>query len=264
MIPYIEFTTISVGPITIQAWGLMVAIGFLVGLLISIIEAKRKRIKVDEIYNIAILIFLGAFIGSRILYIILFWEVFSNNLVDVLKIWEGGFIFYGGVIGAVLAGYVYIRIRKLNFWTMADTFAPGLALGIFFGRIGCSLINDHPGAVTDLPWGILWPDGIIRHPVAEYLSLNGLIAFILLWLIRKRITINGALINIFIIYYAVTRFFLDFTRATEPYLPNVDPHFAGLTISQYVSIVIFVISVSWLIKKYLIKSSKANKELNGE
>ncbi len=259
MIPYIEFTEISLGPITIQAWGLMVALGFLAGLLISIIEAKRKNIKADEIYNIAIVIFLGAFIGSRIFYIILFWEEFSYNLVDVIKIWEGGFVFYGGVIGAVLAGYVYIKIRKLNFWTITDTLTPGLALGIFIGRIGCSLINDHPGAATDLPWGILWPDGIVRHPVAEYLSLNGLIAFIIIWIIRKRIKIKGALFNIFIVYYAITRFILDFTRATEEYLPNADPRFGGLTISQYVSIILLVLSASWLIRKYLVKSKKENK-----
>lgn len=256
MIPYFEITEINLGFFSIHTWGLMVALGFVAGIIVAISEAKRKKLNPDHIYNLSILIILGSFIGARLVYIILFFADYQNNLISILKFWEGGYVFYGGLIGAIISAAIYIKIKKIDFLQYADAIAPGVALGLGIGRIGCSLINDHPGSVTGWPWGIEWPDGVVRHPVAEYLSLNGLIAFLLLWLLRKRISTVGTLFFIFITYYSITRFFLDFTRAKELVLPNADPHYFGLTVSQYISIILLIGSLSWFYWRYFIKPKK--------
>jgi phosphatidylglycerol:prolipoprotein diacylglycerol transferase len=124
-----------------------------------------------------------------------------------------------------------------------------LALGIFITRIGCSLINDHQGAITSLPWAILWPDGTPRHPVAEYLALNGLIMFLIFWFLRIRLKKPGQLFIIFLFWYTISRFLLDFTRATDTVL--ADPHYFGLFISQWLSLFVIAGLFFFLIKKRL-------------
>ena len=109
-------------------------------------------------------------------------------------------------------------------------------MGIFIGRIGCSLINDHQGAVTNLPWAILWPDQILRHPVAEYLALNGLIMFLVLWFLRNKIKKPGYLFIIFLVWHSISRFLLDFTRVTDTSL--ADFQYRGLFVSQWISLFI--------------------------
>jgi len=108
--------------------------------------------------------------------------------MEVFSVTEGGITFYGGLFGGFLAFFLYFRIKKLStdlFWKTADLICLSLPLGIIVGRIGCFLLNDHQGRETNLPWGIIWPDGVVRHPVALYLILNGAILFIVLNAARK-------------------------------------------------------------------------------
>ena len=100
---------------------------------------------------------------------------------------------WGGILEAKLFGGFYVRWAKLGFWRMAELVAPAIALGIGLGRIGCFLINDHLGAPTNLPWGILWPDGISRHPVAMYESLVGFGLFAILMIIQKKLSLRAQL-----------------------------------------------------------------------
>ncbi len=239
MIPYRVYDKITLGPITIYTWGLMVGIAFIVGLFLALKEAKRKGVEADKIINLAILILIGSFLGARSVYIFQYLDYYLANPLDILKVWQGGVVFYGGLGGALLFGWFYIKKSKLNFWEVADIVAPATALGIFIGRIGCSLINDHIGSITALPWGIKYIDGALRHPVAEYLSLSGLILFFFLWMIRRKIKKVGMLFLIFLLWYSLARFFLGFTRCND--LPVCDLRWWGMTFSQWGSIGILVI-----------------------
>jgi len=127
---------------------------------------------------------------------------------------------------------------KLDLLKTADLLAPAAAIGIFIGRIGCFLINDHQGAPANLPWAIRWLDGISRHPVALYLSLNGLILFLILLFLKPKLKKPGQLAFIFLTYYAASRFLLDFTRASGTALS--DPHYLNLTFSQWASLAILI------------------------
>ena len=251
MIPYRVYDYIDFGPITIYTWGVMAAIAFITAIFIALKEASRKNINEDKILNLSAVILISAFIGARTLYIILFWDYYKDNILEIPMIWKGGWVFYGGAVGALFFGWLYIKKAKLNFWRVADIVAPCAAIGMFFGRIGCSLINDHIGSLTNVPWGIYYIDGTIRHPVAEYLVINALVLFIFLWLVRKKIKTDGALFIIFLLWYSFVRFFLDFTRCNDLYI--CDPHFYNLTISQWISIAVFGISLFYLRKIYKLK-----------
>lgn len=217
--PYFYYSQIQLGPVTLYAWGLFLGLAFLIGSWMVLKEAAKKGIDQKKVFWLIIFVFVAGLIGSRI---------FS----------PGGLMFYGGFLGGLIVGWLYIKKTRLNFLEIADLIAPALALGIFIGRIGCSLINDHQGAITNLPWAILWPDGTLRHPVAEYLALNGLIMFLVLWFLRTRLKKHGQLFIVFLLWYSLSRFLLDFSRATAT--PLADFHYLNLTISQWISLFVLV------------------------
>jgi len=219
--PYFSFTQFHIGPVVFQTWGTLLGLAFLVGYWIFLKGAKKEGVREKEIFLLVLWVFCGALLGSRFLYF--------------LQFSAEGFAFHGGLLGGMLAGWLYAGKNKLNFGRMADLAAPALALGIFIGRIGCSLINDHPGALTDLPWAIEWPDGALRHPVAEYLALNALVMFFVLKYKLKR----GGFI-VFLVWYNVARFFLDFTRAADTELI-----YYNLMVSQWMSLLVLVGVLIW-------------------
>jgi len=256
MLPYGPITEFTLGPLTIQSWGLMVAIGFIVAILLILWQASKEGYRVDKLIDLALFLFIASMVGARIMYVILFWENFAGgNWLEIFKIWKGGMVYYGGFIGAIVVWIWYVRWQKLNFWKLADWGAPALALGLAIGRIGCHLIRDHPGIITNVPWGIEYA-GQIRHETAMYSILANLAIFLILWFGFRRLKLpTGYLFAIFMIWYAVTRFIIDFFRAYD--LPYSDPRFLkfaefqGLTISQIVSI--FLVAIGIFLLFYLKK-----------
>lgn len=234
MLPYGPITEFHLGPLTIQSWGLMVALGFIAGILLILWQAKQAGDKTDKLLDLVLWIFIASMIGSRVFYVLLFWSDFAGHLVDALKIWNGGMVFYGGLLGALLVFVWFSRRHRMNLWRLADWLAPALAIGTAIGRIGCHLIQDHPGRITAVAWGIM-VDGSLRHETAMYLVFSNLAIFLILWFwFRKSRLPVGSLFGIYLIWEGITRFVIDFFRATD--LPNSDPRFAALTISQYIGI----------------------------
>jgi len=221
--PYFCFDKISLGPVTIYIWGIFVAIGALVAYLFMLKRAPKKGIDTNIIHNLFIWVFLGGAAGSMLLG-------------------QGGLSILGGLLGVLVAGFLYLKLtRNIHlFFPIADMVVLIVPISIAIGRIGCALINDHQGAVTSLPWGIVWPDGVTRHPVAEYLIINALIIFLILKFLKPKLKRPGQLFFSFLFLYSFSRFFLDFTRSTGTSLS--DPHYFGLSTTQWLSlIIIFVI-----------------------
>lgn len=241
MLPYFAFDKLNIGPLTIYVWGLFAGIATIVALFVALKEAARKNINSDQITNIAIFIIVGSVIGARSFFVVEMWSYYGTHPMEIFYLGDGGLMFYGGAIGAFVFVFSYIRYVKINnFPEILDTIAPSLAIGELFGRIGCALTNEHIGAITALPWGQFFPDdGTLRHPISIYMALNGLLMFVILWSIRKKIKTTGMLFLSFLFLYAITRFFLDFTRCTG--LAVCDPHYNGFTPSQYVSLALIVI-----------------------
>ena len=147
----------------------------------------------------------------------------------------------GGFVGAVIAAVLFLRKRKLDLIGYCDTMVFALPLGLFIGRLGCFLIHDHPGTLTHFFLGVNYPDGV-RHDHGLYLSIEGLVLFLLfLFLAHKRVKI-GTYLYVFLILDGTIRFLLDFSRATDG--PIVDVRYLGLTPAQYFSIAMIISGIA--------------------
>src|SRR3990167_10262315 len=236
MIPYYQFTTLNIGPITIQVWGLMVSLGIAAALVVIYKRAKRFGLDTQLIFGMAFWLLFGALLGARVLYVVYNPTYIFASFWNFFRVWEGGMSIMGGFLGSLLAAYFVWRKRRFDFLAYADVMLFGLPLGLFIGRLGCGAIHDHIGKPTTLPWGIAWPDGTVRHENGLYLSLKGLVLFVIMLLAHRKPRWKGFTTVLFLILYGTVRFFLDFLRAVD--LPGVsDVRYFGLTPAQYLSIV---------------------------
>lgn len=259
MIPYYTLAVIHIGPLTLNVWGLFAGLAFAAALFIALKEAKRKNINDDNIFDLAILILAGGVIGARLAFILENWDYFSQNTNEILSLKEGGLMFLGGALGAILLAGAYLKLKKVNGWNIIDGLVPSFAIGEFIGRIGCSLADLHIGTITTLPWAQEYADGTARHPIAIYMALNGLAMFIVFWFLRAKVKIEGALFLFFVLWYSGTRFFLDFLRCSD--LEVCDPRYSGYTPSQYISAGVFIISLIYLINIFKNPSSGGKKHM---
>lgn len=232
--PYLFFNQIKIGPLIIYTWGLMVGLGFIFAGGLFLWQAKKKGIDEKKILNLIFFLFLGAIFGSRFFYILARPFDYLTNPAEIFKLSQPGMTFYGGFLFALVFGWFYIKKNNLNFWQIADMAALAIPLGIFFGRLGCFLVNDHRGTLTKFPWGIVWPDGSVRHPVALYLSLMASAIFLILLTLRTRLKKQGQLFAAFLLLDSGSRFILDFFRAD-------DACYLGLTVSQWLTALIILI-----------------------
>ena len=151
----------------------------------------------------------------------------------------------GGFFGAVLSAGLFFKNRKLDFWRYTHACIFGLPIGLFIGRLGCYLINDHPGAFTNSFLGVNYPDGL-RFDHGLRLSLNGLALAIIFLILKKQKAKPFLYTSVFLIWYGVARFLLDFIRATDGAI--VDSRYFNLTPAQYFSAVMVVLGI-WIWKK---------------
>ncbi len=252
MIPYFEFTTIQLGPIPLQVWGLMVALGILVGAKVATVLAKRRGQDEKLIWDLSFWVIIGAFVFARIFHVFYEPQLYLTFPSQIFAIWHGGFSVMGGFFGAVLFGIIFMRKKRLDVWAYSDTAIFGLPVGLFIGRIGCFLIHDHPGTFTDFALGVQYPDGV-RHDHGLYLSINGLLlAFVFLWMFKKKVK-TGSYIVVFLIWYGFVRFFLDYLRATDGVI--VDVRYGGLTPAQYFAIAMFLGGLYFLKTRILTKKN---------
>jgi phosphatidylglycerol:prolipoprotein diacylglycerol transferase len=246
MIPY--FSLIKIG--VFYTWGMFLALGILTSFVFALSRAKKEKIPTQIFWDLLLWILVGIIIGARMGYVIQFIGKFKNNLRDILKIWDGGMTFYGGLFGGAGSFFLFFKrnkeINEVIFKKIMDISALSLPIGIAVGRIGCFLINDHLGRETRFFWGIAWPDGSIRHPVALYLIINALLIFLILSLLKDKLKKPGLLFYYFLVIYSFTRFFLDLTRGSESSFS--DPSFLWFSVSQWISVFLFVFSFHLILK----------------
>lgn len=249
----------QIGDFTIRSYGLMVALGFMAGIWIASREAKRVGEESERIVDMAFYMVLAAIIGSRVLHVMVEWRYFFANPVEILKIWKGGLVFYGGFIGAVIAGVLYIRKYAMPFRKTADIFALGIPLGHALGRIGCFAAGCCFGKATDLPWGVefshpesLAPLNVHLHPTQLYSSANNLVIFGILMFFRKRRKFEGQLALTYLLLYSLTRGIIEFFRGDDRGT-LITSH---ISTAQGIGIVLAVAAVAgmiWLSRKELTK-----------
>lgn len=251
MIPYLEVTTLSIGPIPIHVWGLFVALGVLAGTYAASWMAKKRGLNSAIIWDLSFWVMLAAIIGGRLFHVIVYEPAFYlANLGEVFAIWQGGMSVTGGLIGAAFVGWYYLRKKQVDVHAYADVVLFGLPIGLAIGRIGCFLIHDHPGTATDFILGVQYPDEIVRHDLGLYQSISNALLFVLMIVLYKRKVSVGWFIIAFLGWYGVTRFFLDFLRATDGAI--IDARYLGLTPAQYIAISM-IIGGLYLVKRWKLK-----------
>ncbi len=252
MIPYFEFTVFHIGPVAIHVWGLCVAIGVLVGIWLTAKAGEKRGVDPKFVWDSGLWIVVAGFIGARLGHIVLYdFAFYLLNPAEVFRVWHGGFSSLGGFIGSALFGVWYLKRKKVDVWKYADAAALGLPWGWMIGRIGCFLIHDHPGSLTDFMFavrepGVLGEEGYGRHDLGLYDAVLALVIGVVIWMLRKKDLVKGQLMLIAIVLYAIPRFFLDFLRAED--LALSDARYFGLTPAQYGAIVA-VLLAAWLWRK---------------
>lgn len=225
----------KIGPLSVFSWGFMVALGFATGIAVAALNAKKENLTVDQVMELSAYTILSALIGARLFYVIQYWDEFSGNIPKIFAVWEGGMVFYGGLILALVVLLTYCSFNKMSLLKVLDLAAPSAAIGYAIGRIGCFLKGCCFGNECSLPWAIRIP-GVegLHHPTQLYSSVAGIIIFLVLAFIRGRKKYDG---QVFIwggILYSVYRFILEFFRFSPMYL-------LGLTISQWMSIAFLIV-----------------------
>ncbi len=235
----------KIGGLSVHWYGILVATGFLAGLWTASRRAARDGISKDSITDLGPWLIVGTILGARTLYVISYWreEFAAKPFPEIFMVQHGGLVFYGGLIGATLAGILYARLKKLPIWKVADVLAPSIALGYVFGRIGCLMNGCCYGRECHLPWAIHFPPGhatggVPVHPTQIYDSLLNLVFYCFLaWLYRRK-KFDGQVFAAYLIGYALLRSFVEYFRGDYP----PDAHYLGgvATPAQMVSIGIIV------------------------
>lgn len=250
-----------IGDFPVNTYGVFLALAFLCAILVTVKLAERDGLPRQKIYDLSLWMLLASLIGSKIL--MLFTEPeYRQNLWQLLSLdfLRSGGVFYGGLLGAVIVGYLLMRHYKLPWWRTADACAPGIALGNFFGRQGCFAAGCCWGEPTTLPWGVKFtelghqitgvPIDTHLHPTQLYESFAMLsVFFFLLWLHRHR-KFTGQVILFYALLYSVVRFSIEFVRGD----PRGDilglTSLTGLSTSQMLSIVVGITALILLIVRW--------------
>jgi len=234
---------------SLKAYGLFVAIGFLSGLAFALREARQQGLDPQSILDLAFYIILSAIIGSRLFYVLTNLDSYRHTPLDVLKVWQGGLTFYGGFIFSFITGVIYMQRHRMAVWKTFDLFAPALALGDFFGRIGCFFAGCCYGRECSYPWAVTFTDpqslariGAALHPTQLYSSLASLATFLLLWAWSSRKTFDGQLALLWIFFYSFFRLIIEYFRGD----PRGYLILGTFAVSQVIAAVLGIVSLIML------------------
>lgn len=232
---------LTIGPVTIHGYGLMIGLGVVAALLLGDYRAKKFGLNGDHIYGMTFSAVILGFLAARILFIITEWEGFLQNPMQYLS--GAGFVVYGGIIGGALTIYGFCKIKKIDMLSYLDLMIPSVALAQGFGRIGCFLAGCCYGKETDSWLGVVFtnsdfaPNGVKVLPTQLFMAGGDILLMaVLLWYAAKR-PLRGRTSALYLILYSIGRFAIEFLR-------NDDRGTVGmLSTSQFIAIFTFVVGL---------------------
>ncbi|HTS16013.1 MAG TPA: prolipoprotein diacylglyceryl transferase [Verrucomicrobiae bacterium] len=239
---------IRLGPLDIHTYGVCVAIGFIVGLAVAARRARHEGINPDQITDLGMWLIISGMLGGKLFHIVFFWNDFLYGWhQEGIRSLREGFVFYGGFIVASITAVVYTIVKKLPFFRVADVFAPSIALGHAFGRMGCFFNGCCYGKPCSLPWAVRFPPphvmaGIPVHPTEIYEALGNLAIFGGLSLCYRHKRADGEIWWLYVLSYGVLRFIVEFFRGDY-----VTYYFGVLTLGQLVAVVMIAVALVALI-----------------
>lgn len=247
--PNIDPVAVALGPIKVHWYGLMYVIAFAALWFFGTRRARRPGSgwTADQVADAIFYGFLGVILGGRLGYV-LFYNLghYLHNPLDLFKVWQGGMAFHGGLLGVIAALWLFARKHHKTFLEVTDFFVPWMPIGLGAGRLGNFINHELWGRVTDLPWGMVFPEAgpAPRHPSQLYqFALEGVLLFlILLWYTRRPRPV-GAASAVFILTYGAFRFLVEFVREPDAQMGFV---FGPLTMGQLLSLPMVVFGFVFL------------------
>jgi phosphatidylglycerol:prolipoprotein diacylglycerol transferase len=253
----ILFTIPIFGGVPIFGYGAMLFLAFLGSTNLAAWRARREKLDPELLYDLALWVFIGGLVGARLFYVVQYWGDRIQSVGDIFRIWEGGIVLYGSIMGGTATFFLYRLIRPFPLRPLLDVVAPSLALGIALGRLGCFLNGCCYGDLCDLPVGVSFPKdsppwkaqvvlGLLPasathslpvHPTQLYSALDGLLLVALLsayYPLRRR---DGEVMALLMVTYPISRFLIEYLRNDE------GEFFGGLTISQNISVLVFFFGI---------------------
>ena len=240
--PAIDPVLISIGPFAIRWYALAYIVGIVLGwrLVRRLVQRPGWKPTPEAIDDLVFYVTLGIILGGRIGYV-LFYQPghYLTQPLDMLAVWRGGMSFHGGLLGVLIATWLFARKRGYAFFELTDALAVATPIGLFLGRIANFINAELWGRVTDMPWGVVFPTAgpEPRHPSQLYeAGLEGLVLFaVMLWFARQPYgpTVRGRLSGIFLIGYALARILVEFFREPDVQIGFL---FGGITMGQLLSL----------------------------
>ena len=250
-------------PVAIQFFSFEIrwySLAYIIGILFGWILSKRVFIldvtvkeKFDDYITYLII---GIIIGGRLGYVFIYnLEYYLNNFFDIIKIWQGGMSFHGGLIGVVLISIWFAKKNNQNPFNYLDIVSLVAPIGIFFGRVANFINSELYGTETSLPWAVkfIQIDDLYRHPSQLYEAfLEGILLFVILVIFRSKgfMKTPGFISGIFLIFYSTFRFIIEFFRVPDEQIGYL---FTNLTMGQIISLIFLLIGIYLIIIKYEIK-----------
>ncbi len=222
--PGFDPVAFSIGPIAIRWYGLTYLVAFALVLALGRwrIAHGKTILTARDLDDLLFFGMIGTIAGGRLGYI-LFYKAswYLEHPLDVLKVWEGGMSFHGGLLGVIAAMLFFAKRRGYTFWQVADFVAPLVPTGLAAGRTGNFINAELWGRPTDVPWAMIFPrhDGQPRHPSQLYeVGLEGFALFVIVWWFARKPRPEGAVSGVFLIAYGLARFGVEYTREPDDFL----------------------------------------------
>jgi len=254
--PNIDPVAIHIGPLAIRWYGLSYLLGFVIAWWLLQRRARQPRSgwPPQEVSDLIFYGAMGAVLGGRLGYMLFYnLPAYLEDPFAILKVWQGGMSFHGGLIGIAVGLWLFARKTGKRFIQMADFLTPAGPVGLFLGRLANFINGELWGAPTDQPWGVIFPDpragGVPRHPSQLYEAfLEGLVLFVILWLFSRRPRPAGAVLGLFLVGYGSFRFLVEFVRVPDVQLGYLA--FGWLTMGQVLCIPMILIGGALLLNAY--------------
>ena len=236
------------------------SLAYILGILLGWILSKKIFIKdliIRETFDdFMTYLIIGIILGGRLGYVFLYnFDYYSSNLIDIIKIWQGGMSFHGGLIGVIIASVLFAKINNQSSFVYLDIVSLVAPIGIFFGRISNFINSELYGTETNLPWAVkfIQIDNLYRHPSQLYEAIfEGVILFLILIYFRNKglMKTPGVISALFLIFYSIFRFIIEFFRVPDEQLGYL---FLNLSMGQIISFIFLLIGIYLIIVKYEIK-----------
>lgn len=251
---------IQIGPVTIHMYGVMIAVGLLMALVVTSRRARKRELSEDIVYDLFFSSIIGGAIGTRLLY-------YMVSIPDILKdpsiLWNfsNGYVVYGGIIGGILAGWILCRIKKVEFLPYFDLVMPSVAMAQGFGRIGCFFAGCCYGKTTDSAFSIMYwdskiaPNGVRLIPTQLISSAGDFVIFALLLFYARKERAKGKVAALYLVLYSAGRFMVEFLRNDNRGNVGI------LSTSQFIAIGMFLIGlVLFFFKKSISENSETERK----